>query len=80
MLSRPLLRLLRPSSASSHLKKGLSTSSPASSSSNAFVELPETHRMLRDSVRQFAEGELWPIAAEIDRTGEFPKEQVRRHM
>jgi hypothetical protein len=32
-----------------------------------FIELPETHQMLKDTCRQFAEAELWPIAGEIDK-------------
>ena len=32
-----------------------------------FTELPETHQMLRDTCRQFAEAELWPIAGAIDK-------------
>merc|ERR1719290_802211 len=41
-----------------------------------FTELPETHQMLTDTCRQFAESELWPIAGEIDKTGEFPENTV----
>ena len=33
----------------------------------SFTELPDTHQMLRDTCRQFAEAELWPIATEIDK-------------
>ena len=32
-----------------------------------FTDLPETHQMLKDTCRQFAEAELWPIAGEIDK-------------
>ena len=32
-----------------------------------FTELPETHQMLRDTCRQFAEAELWPVAGQIDK-------------
>ena len=32
-----------------------------------FIDLPETHQMLRDTCRQFAEAELWPIAGKIDK-------------
>ncbi len=28
--------------------------------------------------RQFAENELWPIAGKIDKSGEFPAEQVHK--
>lgn len=43
-----------------------------------FTDLPETHQMLRDTCRQFAENELWPIAGKIDKSGEFPTEQVHK--
>lgn len=43
-----------------------------------FVELPETHQMLRDTCRQFAEGELWPIASAIDKSCEYPEAQVKK--
>ena len=32
-----------------------------------FTDLPETHQMLKDTCRQFAEAELWPIAGKIDK-------------
>lgn len=35
-------------------------------------DLTETQRMIRDMARQFAENEVRPLAAEIDRTDEFP--------
>ena len=31
------------------------------------IDLPETHQMLKDTCRQFAEAELWPIAGPIDK-------------
>ncbi|HOW57163.1 MAG TPA: acyl-CoA dehydrogenase family protein [Smithellaceae bacterium] len=34
------------------------------------------HKLIRNSVRHFAETELWPIAAEIDRAACFPVEVV----
>ena len=43
-----------------------------------FTELPETHQMLKDTCRQFAEAELWPIAGKIDKSGEFPEEVVQK--
>jgi len=46
--------------------------------SATFIDLPETHQMLKDTCRQFAENELWPIAGKIDKSGEFPAEQVRK--
>lgn len=40
------------------------------------VDLPETHQMLRQTCRDFAEKELFPIAAEIDKEHRFPAAQV----
>ena len=37
-------------------------------------ELGETADMLRDAVQDFAQAEIAPIAAEIDRCNEFPNE------
>ncbi len=34
--------------------------------------LPEEHAMLRAAVRELAEDEIAPHAAEVDETGEFP--------
>ena len=39
----------------------------SSFSGAALVDLPETHQMLKDTCRQFAEAELWPIAGKIDK-------------
>jgi len=41
-----------------------------------FLDLPETHQMLKDTCRQFAEAELWPIAGAIDKSGIFPEATV----
>jgi alkylation response protein AidB-like acyl-CoA dehydrogenase len=38
------------------------------------VELTETQRQLRDTVRAFAQARIAPVAAENDRTGHFPRE------
>ena len=38
----------------------------------------EEHLMLREMVRDFAQKELKPIAQEIDKTGEFPKESIKK--
>lgn len=43
-----------------------------------FTSLPETHQMLKDTCRQFAEAELWPVAGPIDRSGEFPEATVKK--
>lgn len=39
-----------------------------------FIELSEEHRLLRETVRQFAEAEVKPHAREIDASGEFPRD------
>jgi len=39
-------------------------------------DLPDTHRLFRETVREFAEGRIGPVAAELDRTGRFPLELV----
>lgn len=36
------------------------------------------HKLIRDSVRNFAETELAPIAAEIDRAATFPREIIKK--
>ncbi len=41
-------------------------------------DLPEEHEALRETVREFAEREIAPVAAELDRTRAFPYEIVRR--
>jgi alkylation response protein AidB-like acyl-CoA dehydrogenase len=43
------------------------------------ASLPETHKMLQKTCRDFAEGELKPIAAKLDREHLFPEEQVGFH-
>ena len=41
-------------------------------------ELSEEHRLVRQAARDFAEASVAPIAAEIDQTGEFPRECFRQ--
>lgn len=41
-------------------------------------DLSDEHRLLRDSVREFAESEVAPIAEEIDHEKRFPVEIVRK--
>ncbi len=41
-------------------------------------ELNEEQRMLKKMVRDFARKEIAPIAAEIDQSGEFPWECVKK--
>lgn len=47
--------------------RALSTSVAKTQNVATFTDLPETHQMLKDTCRQFAEAELWPIAGEIDK-------------
>jgi short/branched chain acyl-CoA dehydrogenase len=39
-------------------------------------DLPDEHRLFRDTVKEFAEGRLAPLAEELDRSGRFPLELV----
>jgi len=41
-------------------------------------DLTDHHRLLRDTVREFAAQEIAPIAEELDRTKQFPYEIVKR--
>jgi alkylation response protein AidB-like acyl-CoA dehydrogenase len=43
-----------------------------------YLSLSDDHRLLRDTVREFAEREIAPVAEELDRTKSFPYEIVRR--
>lgn len=38
----------------------------------------ENHRMIRDMVRDFAQNEIAPVAAELDQTAEFPWENIAK--
>lgn len=40
--------------------------------------LPETHQMLQKTCRDFANGELKPIAAKVDREHLYPGEQIKK--
>ena len=40
-------------------------------------DLSDEHRLFRSTVREFAEGEISPVAEELDREGRFPVELVR---
>ncbi len=42
------------------------------------LELPESHQMLRDTVREFAEQEIKPVAAELDEKEEFSVELTQK--
>jgi short/branched chain acyl-CoA dehydrogenase len=41
-------------------------------------DFADHHRLLRDTVREFAENEIAPVAEELDRTKAFPYDIVRR--
>src|SRR5215469_15882205 len=41
-------------------------------------DLPDHHRLLQSTVREFAEQEIAPVAEELDRTHTFPYDIVRR--
>jgi short-chain 2-methylacyl-CoA dehydrogenase len=41
-------------------------------------DLADEHRLFRDTVRQFAEGEIGPQAEQLDREGRFPLDLVAR--
>ncbi len=41
-------------------------------------ELNEEQRLVRDMVRDFAQKELAPRAAQVDKTEEFPAENIRK--
>jgi butyryl-CoA dehydrogenase len=42
----------------------------------SLTALPTEHQMLQKTCRDFAEAELKPIAAKLDREHLYPKEQV----
>lgn len=41
------------------------------------AELPETHQLLRQTCRDFANRELIPVASKLDREHAYPAQQVR---
>jgi len=41
-------------------------------------ELSEQHKMLQKTIHDFAQKEIAPIAADIDKSGEFPRDCVRK--
>jgi butyryl-CoA dehydrogenase len=69
---------LLPSLSRRHQIRGLVSGLPSTSEAATFTNLPSTHQMLRDTCRQFAETELWPVAGKNDKEGTFPAEQVRQ--
>jgi alkylation response protein AidB-like acyl-CoA dehydrogenase len=50
----------------------------ATSEQELILELTEEHEMLRQTVRDFAQKEIVPIAPHYDETGEFPLETIRK--
>lgn len=46
--------------------------------SNMDLELPQTHTLLRDTVRSFAEGEIAPVAGDLDEKERFSEELTRK--
>lgn len=43
------------------------------------AELPETHQILRQTCRDYADRELIPIAAKLDKEHSYPAKQVQTH-
>ena len=42
------------------------------------LDLSQEHRLFRDTVREFAEGEIAPVAEELDRSSRFPLDELRK--
>jgi alkylation response protein AidB-like acyl-CoA dehydrogenase len=42
------------------------------------LDLSQQHRQFRDAVREFAEGEIAPVAEELDRDSRFPLDELRK--
>ena len=51
---------------------------PDSMSQGFSFELSEMHRMVRDTVRGFAENEIKPVAKELDEKEQFSEELIIR--
>ena len=47
-------------------------------SDTALFPLTEEHKMIRSAARDFAQGEIAPIAAELDESGHFPEDTIRK--
>lgn len=43
------------------------------------AELPELHQMMRQTCKDYAQKELAPIAAQLDKDHKFPAKQVKGH-
>jgi len=72
---RKSIQRLQPRHAQKH-SRGVSLTHVRCASS--LIDLPEEHELLRKTCRDFADNELIPIAAELDREKRFPKEQVKQ--
>ncbi len=44
----------------------------------SIIEITDEQQMIRDVARDFAQNEIKPIAAEIDREGRFPADLVKK--
>lgn len=42
------------------------------------LELSEEQKLLQQTVRDFAESEVKPLARELDETGQFPRKNFRK--
>jgi butyryl-CoA dehydrogenase len=51
---------------------------PAARSTNVNLELTEEQKLLQRTVREFAETEVKPFAKELDETGRFPRDILRK--
>lgn len=51
----------------------------SSRSLSQLAELPETHQILRQTCRDYADRELTPIAAKLDKEQVYPAKQVDTH-
>lgn len=61
-----------------HLPKNLFTLGTRSISNIQSIQFSETHEMLRSTCRDFADKELAPAAAQIDKTHTFPKALIEQ--
>ena len=43
---------------------------------SALASLPETHQILKKTIRDYVDKEIVPIAGNLDKTGSYPAEQV----
>jgi len=41
-------------------------------------KLSEQHEMLRSTIKDFANKEIAPIAADVDKSGEFPRDGIKK--